>query len=99
MLFPSSDTTDHLQDGRCTWQKNSAQPRELCCVSPKGLASSELILTAIFCCPPGEGRNMDGWALSDLYRFTSSSGAELLLLDLFCPASVPLGNGVSNRTA
>jgi len=42
---------------------------------------------------------MDGWALSDLYRFTSSSGAELLLLDLFCPASVPLGNGVSNRTA
>lgn len=94
MLFPSSDTTDYFQDGRNTWQENSARPRKLCCVSPKDLASSELTLTAIFCCPPGEGKNVYGWAPSDLYDFTPSSRPELLLLDMLCLASVPLANGV-----
>lgn len=59
--------------------------KEAVLVSPKGLASSEQPLTAIFCCPPGEGRNMYGWAPSDLYHFTPSFRAELLLLDLLPP--------------
>lgn len=48
------------------------------CVNAKGFASSELTLTAIFCCPPGEGRNMQWRTRSDLYRFLVCTGAELL---------------------
>lgn len=70
--------------------------KEAVLVSPKGLASSELPFTAIFCCPPGEGRNMYGWALSDLYCFTPSFRAELLLQDQLSPDLKPLGSNVYN---
>lgn len=48
------------------------------CVNAKGFASSELTLTAIFCCPPGEGRNMQWRTRRDLYGFLVLTAAELL---------------------